>query len=89
MAKKDPLKDVYLPEVLFELQRVGKSIRVTAIDPITRTEVIMIAPVKATREEIKRKAANKLAYVLAKNRDAEKEAGETDAGTGTRKKGKD
>ncbi len=73
MAEKRPPKDVYLPEVLFELQRVGKSIRVTAIDPITRTEVIMIAPVKATREEIKRKAANKLAYVLGKKQSDEED----------------
>ena len=66
MAEKRPPKDVYLPEVLFELQRVGKSIRVTAIDPITRTEVVMVAPVKATRREIKLNAARKLAYVLSK-----------------------
>ena len=66
MAKKGPPKDVYLPEVLLEMRRVGKSIRVIAIDPITRTEVIMVAPVTATRDVIKRNAARKLAYVLGK-----------------------
>ncbi len=68
MAKKDPLKDVYLPEVLIEYRRVGKMLRVIAIDPITRTEVIMIAPADTTKKEMKRHAARKLAYVIAKNR---------------------
>ena len=89
MADKVSPEDIYLPEVLFEFRRVGKAVRVVAIDPITKTEVTMIAPHAAGREEIKRTAARKLAYVIAKNRDAEKEAGETDAGSGTGKKGKD
>ena len=66
MAEKGLFKDVYLPEVLFEWRRVGKSLRVVAIDPITGTEVVMVAPAKATRKEIKRNAARKLAYVLNK-----------------------
>ena len=66
-------KEVYLPEVLFELRRVGKSIRVVAIDPITKTEVSMIAPHNADREDIKRVAARKLAYVIAKKQGAEKD----------------
>ena len=53
MADKGPLKDVYLPEVLFEWRRVGKSLRVTAIDSITGTAYVMVAPAKATRKEIK------------------------------------
>ena len=73
MAKKRPPKDVYLPEVLIEMRRVGKSIRVTAIDPFTRGEVIMVAPVGAIREEIKRNAARKLAYVLGKKQNDEDE----------------
>ena len=44
MADKGTPKDVYLPEVLIEYRRVGKMLRVIAIDPITRIEVIMIAP---------------------------------------------
>ncbi|PPR70164.1 MAG: hypothetical protein CFH02_00196 [Alphaproteobacteria bacterium MarineAlpha3_Bin1] len=66
MADKGPLKDVYLPEVLFEWRRVGKSLRVTAIDSITGTAFVMVAPAKATRKEIKQFAAMKLAYVLSK-----------------------
>ncbi len=71
MADKISPEDVYLPEVLFEFRRVGKSIRVIAIDPITKIEVTMVAPVDATREEIKRTAARKLAYVIAKKRNEE------------------
>ena len=76
MTDKISPEDVYLPEVLFEFRRVKKTVRVIAIDPITKTEVIMVAPVDATREEIKRTAARKLAYVIAKNRNAEKGPGE-------------
>ncbi len=72
MADKVSPEDIYLPEVLFEFRRVKKTVRVIAIDPITKTEVIMVAPVDATREEIKRTAARKLAYVIAKKRNAEK-----------------
>lgn len=61
-------EDIYLPEVLFEFRRVGKSIRVVAIDPVSRTEVSMIAPQGADKEDIKRIAARKLAYVIGKNR---------------------
>ena len=66
-------EDIYLPEVLFELKRVKKDLRVVAIDPITQTEVTMIAPHKANIEDIKRVAARKLAYVLRKKQAAEKD----------------
>ena len=59
-------RDVYLPEVLFEFQRVGKALRVVAIDPVTNTEVIMVGDPKCSREALKRLAARKLIYVLAK-----------------------
>ncbi len=70
MADKNFPKDVYLPEVLFELRRVGKSIRVIAIDPITKTEITMVAPYNAHQEDIKRVAARKLAYVIGKKQAA-------------------
>ena len=74
MADKVLPEDVYLPEILLEFRRVGKAIRVIAIDPITKIEVTMIAPTDAGREEVKRTAARKLAYVIAKKRNAEKES---------------
>ncbi len=61
-------RDVYLPEVLFEFHRVGKALRVVAIDPITNTEVTMVGDPKCDRETLKRLAARKLVYVLAKRR---------------------
>lgn len=63
-------KDVYLPEVLFEIRRVGRSARVAAIDPITGTEVILVAPAKLSLKDMKRVAARKLAYVMAKKQAA-------------------
>ena len=65
-------KDVYLPEVLFQLQRVGRVLRVIAIDPLTGTEVTMVAPHTGEIEGVKRIAARKLAYVLAKRRNSNK-----------------
>lgn len=72
MAKKLSPENVYLPEVLFEFRRVGNSVRVTAIDPITATEITMVAPTKGNQNEIKKIAARKLAYVMAKKKASEK-----------------
>ncbi len=63
-------KGVYLPEVLFEMRRVGRSVRVAAIDPITQTEVILVAPAKLSLNDMKRVAARKLVYVIAKKQAA-------------------
>ncbi len=59
---------VELKEVLFEFRRVGKAIRVAAIDPITNTEVIMVGALGYGRELLKRLAMRKLAYVIRKKR---------------------
>ena len=66
--------DVHLPEVLIEMRRVGNSLRVAAIDPVSGTEVTMVVPSNAKISDIKRIAARKLAYVLGKKKAAEKEA---------------
>jgi len=42
VTDKGSRKDVYLPEILIETTRVGKSLRVIAIDPTTAIEVTMI-----------------------------------------------
>ena len=57
-----------MKEVLFEMQRHGNILRVVAIDPVTGTEVIMVADPRQSMETIKRLAARKLLYVLEKNR---------------------
>ena len=59
-------RDVYLPEILFEFKQVGKALRVVAIDPVTNTEVVMVGDPGCGREALKRLAARKLIYVLAK-----------------------
>jgi hypothetical protein len=55
-------------EVLFEMQRVGNTLRVTAIDAASGTEVVMIADPRQGMETIKRLAVRKLDYVMEKNR---------------------
>ena len=57
-----------LSEVLFEFRPVGNILRVTAIDPKSGTEVIMVADPKYGEEVIKRLAARKLAYVISKKK---------------------
>ncbi len=61
-------KDVYLPEVLFEIRRIGTSVRVVAIDPRTGIEIVMVAPPTGNLEGVRRIAARKLAYVIAKRK---------------------
>ena len=55
-----------LSEVLFEFRRVGTFLRVCAIDPDTRTEVIMIGDPKQSEGVLKRLATRKLIYVMRK-----------------------
>ena len=59
-------KSTQLREVLFEFRRVGNFVRVSAIDPITRTEVQIVGDSKQGRETLKRVAIRKLEYVLGK-----------------------
>ncbi len=59
---------VRLKQVLFEFVRVGHVVKVNAIDPETGIEVSMVGDAKASSETLKRLAARKLEYVLAKRR---------------------
>ncbi|MEK9724471.1 MAG: hypothetical protein VW405_13450 [Rhodospirillaceae bacterium] len=61
-------QDVNLREVLYEFVKVGHYLRVNAIDPRTGIEVTMIADPRYGQTMIKRLAARKLAYVIAKKR---------------------
>jgi hypothetical protein len=47
-------------EVLFEFVQVGQQMRVAAVDPATNTEVIVIAPVNASRHHMQQIALAKL-----------------------------
>ena len=59
-------EDVHLPEILFELRQVGNYMRVTAIDPMSGTEVITIGDPAVGKDALERIAARKLKYVIAK-----------------------
>ena len=58
--------EIGLREVLFEFCKVGKYTRVSAIDPDSGTEVIMIGDPKQGQEVMKRLATRKLVYVMNK-----------------------
>ena len=58
---------VQLREVLFEFRRVGNYIKVSAVDPVTYTEVSIVGAPSAGQAALQRVATNKLRYVLEKN----------------------
>lgn len=63
---------VRLDEVLFEFRRMGRAVRVVAIDPVSGTEVTMVGAYGYGIEHLKRVAARKLVYVMEKNAKAGK-----------------
>lgn len=65
MARND---EIDLRQVYFEFARVGNAVRVSAIDPVTNTEITMVGAPGYTQEMLKQLARRKLAYVIAKKR---------------------
>lgn len=62
---------IRFPEgILLEVIPRGHAVRVAAIDPVTRTEIVFQAPATVSRREIDRLAEQKLRYRI--NRDREK-----------------
>lgn len=53
-------------EVYIEVHIVGTYAKVTAIDPVTLTEVTTIGPANTTPSVLQRAAVNKLRYTLNK-----------------------
>lgn len=53
-------------EFLLEFRRVGNAVKVSAIDPITGTEVSISGPANIGEAELSLNACNKLRYVLRK-----------------------
>ncbi|MFV3131040.1 DUF6898 family protein [Niveispirillum sp. KHB5.9] len=53
-------------DVLIEFHAVGNIVRVSAIDPVTNTEVIIQGPASAGKPVLARNALAKLNYVLRK-----------------------
>ncbi|MCR9214907.1 MAG: serine hydroxymethyltransferase [Proteobacteria bacterium] len=66
-------------EYIIEFQQHGKSVKVSAVDTATMTEVSIIGPSNAGREELQRLAIQKLLFVL--NKKAGPKAAETDPST--------
>ena len=54
-------------EVLFEVRQVGNAVKVSAVDPVTNTEVCVVGPVNASPYSLKMNAVRKLRMVLRKN----------------------
>jgi hypothetical protein len=55
-----------LREIIFEFQRVGGYVKVSAVDTETSAEVSIVGPPSAGQVQLERLAARKLEYVLAK-----------------------
>lgn len=53
-------------EIIFEFQRVGGYVKVSAVDTLTAAEVSIVGPPSAGQVELERLAARKLEYVLEK-----------------------
>ncbi len=53
-------------EVLLEFHRVGDYIRVSALDPVSLTEVVIVGSPKVMKQDLIRLATRKLEFVLAK-----------------------
>ncbi|MHB1204631.1 MAG: DUF6898 family protein [Rhodospirillaceae bacterium] len=54
-------------EVLFEVRQVGNAVKVSAVDPVTNTEVCVMGPANASPYTLKINAIRKLRMVLRKN----------------------
>lgn len=55
-----------MSEILFEYVRQGQYIKVSAIEPETKTEVCVVVPVGLSEKEMQIQALKKLQYVLKK-----------------------
>ncbi len=50
--------------IIIEFRRIGNSVRVSAMDPQTLTEVTVVGDAKALPDHLKRLAVRKLEYML-------------------------
>lgn len=53
-------------EVLFEFRRIGTSVKVSAVDADSGTEVSIVGPASASQSHLRRVALQKLQFVLDK-----------------------
>lgn len=59
--------DPPLGEVLFEVKVVGNAVKVSALDPVTNTEVCVVGSAHTSAYSLKMNALRKLRSVLRKN----------------------
>lgn len=55
-----------MAEILFEFKKNGNVVKVSAIEPETKTEVSVVVPACLSVDEMKLQAAKRLNYVLRK-----------------------
>ena len=55
-------------EVLLEFHQIGSVVKVSAIDPVTLTEVSISGPASAGEQALRQAAIKKLRYVLARRK---------------------
>ena len=55
-----------MAEILFEFIRQGAYMKVTAIEPKTKTEAVVVVPASLSEEQMKFQVLNKLYYILKK-----------------------
>jgi hypothetical protein len=53
-------------DAIIEFQTIGQAVKVSAIDPVTLTEVSIVAPSSATERDMTAAVLRKLRYVLAR-----------------------
>lgn len=59
-----------MAEVLFEYVRQGASVKVTAIEPDTGTEAVVVVPAVLSEEQMQARALQKLLYILKKKEES-------------------
>lgn len=69
-------------DVLYEIQWLGNSARVSAIDPKTGIEATVVMPAGAMEHEMKTMARRKLAYLLARREEGDSGGGKRGGGRG-------
>lgn len=52
--------------VLFEFVAIGGSVKVTALDPVSGAEAVVVGPANAAQADLRRLALRKLQTVLAR-----------------------
>ncbi len=59
-------------DIIIEFWRIGNSVKVSAMDPATLTDVSIVGPADAGEEILKRNVLRKLEHIMAKNKNRER-----------------